>query len=276
MPPSEPSLRRVPARRIAFGTGLAADLVLAVPVEVPVEIVVGGIPFAVMMASPDDLADFARGFCLTEGIVETAAEIRAIASEEVAGIGWRLSIHLSPSSMTRHLARRRVMSGRTGCGVCGIEDLAAMERRLPPVGVPPTIGMPALRRALDALEERQHLHAQTRAVHGAAWADAAGRLTHVREDVGRHNALDKLIGALLQDDVDPASGFVLVTSRCSFEMVDKAAAFGAGMLVAISAPTSLALDRAERLGMRLVAIARQDGAMVFVEGGRAVPAERVA
>ncbi len=268
-------MREVPVRRVAFETGRSVEGVIAVPVEMPVEIVLGSFPFAVMMASPTDLDEFAIGFCLTEGIVETPDDIRRIEIVAVEA-GLRLQIDLAPGSMSRHLARRRAISGRTGCGVCGIEDLAALERSVPSVGTPPAIGLPALRRALEELAGRQVLNAATRAVHGAAWAGIDGRLIHVREDVGRHNALDKLIGALLRNRVDPASGFVLVTSRCSFEMVDKAATFGAGMLVAISAPTSLALDRAERLGMRLVAIARNDGVTVFLEGRSSSLAELVA
>ena len=261
---SLPPSRAVPARTFAFDAPGASDRVIDVPVETPVEIVLAGIPF-VMMATPSDLEEFGLGFCLTEGIVRSAADVRGIGVEEVEG-GLRLLVDLVPERLSQHLSRRRAMSGRTGCGVCGIEDLAALERRAPPVRRPPDIELDAIRQALASLEAHQSLNARTHAVHGAAWADAGGRILHLREDVGRHNALDKLIGALMRRGVDPAHGFIVITSRCSFEMVDKSAAFGAGMLVAISAPTSLALDRASRLGMRLIAIARRDGVTVFLDG----------
>ncbi|WP_245513300.1 formate dehydrogenase accessory sulfurtransferase FdhD [Enterovirga rhinocerotis] len=236
-----------------------------VPVEMPVEIVFADIPFAVMMATPTHLDEFGLGFCLTEGVVQNAADVRGIETEEVEG-GIRLRIDLAPDRLSQHLARRRAMSGRSGCGLCGIEDLAAIRRPELAVRAPPRVALPALRRALSSLEAGQSLNARTRAVHAAAWADVQGEVLVLREDVGRHNALDKLIGALLRDRIDPASGFIVITSRCSFEMVEKSAAFGAGMLVAVSAPTSLALDQAERLGMRLIAIARRDGVTTFVEG----------
>jgi len=154
------------------------------------------------------------------------------------------------------------MSGRTGCGLCGIADLGS----LPSAGPAPdlrAVRLEAIRAALGALDAAQPLHAATRAVHAAGFADADGQLLAVREDVGRHNALDKLIGALLRASVDPAEGFIVITSRCSFEMVEKAARLGAHTLVAISAPTSLAIDRATKYGMALVALARTDSVQIF-------------
>lgn len=269
------SARPVQVRTLAFDASGPVDRMVDIPVETPVEIVFAGIPFAVMMATPEHLDEFGLGFCLTEGIVQSATDIRGIAIEDVED-GIRLHVDLAPDRMSQHLARRRAISGRTGCGVCGVEDLAALRRTVPPVRRPPEIALGALERALAGLEAHQNLNARTRAVHGAAWANAQGEILHLREDVGRHNALDKLIGALLRADVDPATGFIVITSRCSFEMVDKTAAFGAGMLMAISAPTSLALDRAERLGMRLIAIARHDGVTVFVDGPSSARLELVA
>lgn len=276
MPPNSLApAREVSARTLDLDGEGAVDRLIEVPVETPVEIVFADMPFAVMMATPSCLEEFGLGFCLTEGIVQSAAEIRGIRTLEVKG-GLRLAIDLAPERLSQHLARRRAISGRTGCGVCGIEDLAALEGRAPPVRRPPDVALPAIRRALSELEAHQSLNARTHAVHGAAWAGPDGSILHLREDVGRHNALDKLIGALVREGVDPASGFIVITSRCSFEMVEKAAAFGAGMLVAISAPTSLALDRAERLGMRLIAIARRDGVTVFLDGPAAARLELVA
>ena len=270
MPPNSlPPARDVRATTLRSGDATARPGTVSIPVETPVEIVFGDVPFAVMMLTPADLDAFGLGFCLTEGIIASRADIRRMSvSQEVAGL--RLSIELAPDRMSQHLTRRRAISGRTGCGVCGVEDLGSLACALPDVRTAPAVAMPALGRALAAMEERQTLNARTHAVHAAAWSSPAGEVSHLFEDVGRHNALDKLIGGLLGDGVDPASGFILITSRCSFEMVDKAAAFGAGLLVAVSAPTSLALERAERLGMRLVAIARHDGVTVFLDGSGAL------
>ena len=155
------------------------------------------------------------------------------------------------------------MTGRTSCGLCGVDDLAALPRAAGPSGEAPRVELRAIARALGALDAGQRLNAATRAVHGAAWATLAGEVLDVREDVGRHNALDKLIGACLRAGRDPASGFVVVTSRASFEMVEKAATFGCRTLVAISAPTALAIDRARALDVTLVGIARRDSVTVF-------------
>ncbi|QFU17366.1 formate dehydrogenase accessory sulfurtransferase FdhD [Microvirga thermotolerans] len=231
-------------------------------VEEPVSIVYAGIPFAVMMASPADLEDFAVGFSLTEGIIESAGDIVSIRMEKEER-GLRLLIDLSAQRLHAHLARRRALAGRTGCGLCGIDDFDALPKPRPPAGSAPVLPVSAVRRALAALEGRQPLNERTRAVHAAAWASLAGDLLLVREDVGRHNALDKLIGALCRENARPQDGFVVVTSRCSFELVEKVAAFGARTIVAISAPTSLALARARIHDITLVAIARHDSMTVF-------------
>jgi FdhD protein len=234
----------------------------AVATEVAVNLVYASMPHAVMMATPADLEDFAIGFSLTEGIVQDAAEIRAVAAEpHEAGI--LLNIALAPDALRRHLARRRNLSGRTGCGLCGIESLDDLVRA--PGGVPPgpPVADAALRRALADLPAHQPLNAATRAVHAAALCSPTGEILLAREDVGRHNALDKLAGACLRAGLVPGEGFVLLTSRCSFEMVEKAAAFGARAVAAISAPTSLAIDRAVSLGVELIAVARHDGALRF-------------
>lgn len=238
-------------------------------VEAPVNLVYGSVPHAVMMTTPGDLKDFAYGFSLTEGIIDDAAEIRDVRVEEVED-GLRLLVELAPGRLREHLARKRAISGRTGCGVCGIEDLAALPRagscRAPALRV----SVASVAKALGALDSAQHLGGMTRAVHAAAWANLDGTLLAVREDVGRHNALDKLIGAMMRADTDPAEGFLVITSRCSFEMVEKTARLGAGMVVAISAPTSLALERAQEYGLTLCAIARSDSLTVFTGGERLV------
>jgi FdhD protein len=233
-----------------------------VAVETPIEIAFGGQPFAVMMGTPCDLEDFAYGFSLTEGIVEAIEEIRGVEAE-VGDETARVNIALTGERLRGHLARRRAIAGRTGCGVCGIEDLEHLPKprvrwRRAQAPSPAAIG-----RAIAALDAHQPLNALTRAVHGAAWCDAAGEILAAREDVGRHNALDKCIGALLRGGVDPESGFLVVTSRSSYEMVAKAAAFGAPALVAVSAPTSLALKAADAAGLALVVTARPDHALAF-------------
>lgn len=236
----------------------------SVAVEAGIEVSFGGVPFAVMMLTPSDLEDFGFGFSLTEGIVERIEEIRGVRAER-AEKGWQVEIEVAPERMHRLLARRRSMSGRTGCGVCGIEDLNALERAHARVefGEAPPIPIAAIARALAELPEAQALGRATGATHAAGFADRDGRVLLCREDVGRHNALDKLVGAVLRRGLDPAEGFVVVTSRCSFEMVEKAASLGATLIVAISAPTSLAIQRAKALDVALVAIARRDTVTVF-------------
>jgi FdhD protein len=264
MRPSEgPGSIEVPARAFSYDSGASGpSLTRAIAIEAPVQIVIGGAPFAVMMATPQDLEDFACGFALTEQIVERLDDIRGVEVERVED-GWKLRIGLSGERLQAHLARGRAMSGRTGCGLCGIEDFSQMPSPRPPLHPQAPIAPDAIRAALGELETRQPLNHLTRAVHAAAWCGRDGTIVLVREDVGRHNALDKAIGALTRAGAAPDSGFFVITSRCSFEMVAKAAIFGAGTLVAVSAPTSLALERARRFGVRLIAVARRDQAMCF-------------
>jgi FdhD protein len=233
-----------------------------IAVESPVNILFGGIAFAVMMTTPADLEDFAIGFALTEGIVDSLSDIRGVEIEPVEG-GFKVNVGLAGERMSAHLARGRAISGRTGCGLCGVQDLAHLPAVPARVANAGPIDPAAVKGALQALERSQPLNQQTRAVHAAAWCDRGGAIVAVREDVGRHNALDKLIGALVKSAVAPQDGFFVITSRCSFEMVAKAAIFGATTLVAISAPTSLAIERARACGLTLIAVARADQAMIF-------------
>jgi FdhD protein len=252
----------VPSRIIAFGDGGVRDDTREVAVETPVQVAFADVSFAVMMLTPADLVDFAYGFSLTEGVIERAAQIRGVeVSPQEDGV--RLRIALAGDRLHAHLARQRAMTGRTGCGVCGIDDIEALRRARAADGPAPHVSVQAIERALKALDTRQTLNIATRAAHGAAWSGLDGEIALVREDVGRHNALDKLIGAALRAEVDPTSGIVVITSRCSFEMVEKTASFGARTLVAISAPTSLAIERARALDVTLVAIARRDTLTVF-------------
>lgn len=245
----------------------------ALAVETPVNVVYGTVPYAVMMLTPADLTDFAYGFSLTEGVVETPDEIRAVSVEEGEG-GLRLLVDLAPGRLREHLARKRAISGRTGCGVCGIDDLAALPMaRVREDGAVsgPRVALGAIQAALDALSDRQALNRETRAVHAAAWARLDGTLAAVREDVGRHNALDKLIGYTARAGVPTTDGIVVITSRVSIEMVQKTAVLGAPVLAAISAPTALAVRTADAAGITLAAIVRGDSFEVFTHPHRILP-----
>lgn len=272
-PPAQPAASHAVAiRTVRFGApATVVDAGAEVAVEAPVNIVYGNLPYAVMMTTPSDLEDFVAGFSLTEGIIRGIDEIRSIAVT-LQDDGIVATVELAPGRFREHLARRRNLSGRTACGLCGVETLTDLPEAQATGGNSDPIAADAIARALAELEQHQQLNRLTRAVHAAAWCDSNGTVLSVREDVGRHNALDKLIGARLRAGHDASDGFMLVTSRASFEMVEKTAIFGAAMLVSISAPTSLAIERANALGLTLVCIARADSATVFA-GRLAAPAE---
>lgn len=243
----------VPARRLAAGETVAS--LESLIEEVPVALVYNGISHAVMLATPADLADFALGFSLGEGILDDCSQLYDV---EVAEAANGIEVRLDIASERFHAlkARRRTLAGRTGCGLCGVESLAAAVRHPAPVARRAPLPMASIHHALAALAAHQPLHQATGAAHAAAWADNAGTLVTVREDVGRHNALDKLVGALARRRFDPASGFALVTSRASYEMVQKAASAGIAVLAAVSAPTAFAARLAEEAGLTLVAWVR--------------------
>ena len=248
----------------------------AVPEEVPVAFTYGRQTHAVMMASPCDLEDFAVGFSLTE---EIAADAGAIGGIEVVRVaeGIELRIDLRAEAAERLAARRRRLAGPVGCGLCGIESLAEAVRAVRGVGGALVLSPAEIGEALAVLAPAQRLNAETHAVHAAGfWRPGAGLLA-LREDVGRHNALDKLIGALARARTGAADGAILLTSRVSVEMVQKAAIAGASVVVAVSAPTALAVRLADAAGMTLVAIARNDGFEIFTHPERipAFPASRV-
>ncbi len=264
MPPNDDVIaasQPAPAQKIEATSGLAVASQRLIAAEVPVSFVYGDAPYAVMMASPGDAEDFAYGFSLTEGLIRSGDEIRSVSANPQAK-GIALEIELTPGRFREHLARRRAMAGRTSCGICGVEtvDQLPQAQKLAPAA---PFSARAVFAALANLDRNQQLNALTHAVHAAAFCSRDGAIIAIREDVGRHNALDKLIGALMRKGVPARDGFVLVTSRASFEMVEKAAMAGATTLVAISAPTSLAIERAQALGMTLAAIARADSALVF-------------
>jgi len=235
--------------------------------EVPVAFVYNDAPFAVMMATPADLADFATGFALSEGIVERAGDVAIEGIEHlIEGIEIRLRI---PDDRAEALAlRRRSMSGRSGCGVCGSELLDTALRHPAPVTSAIEVSVPALNHALAELRQAQDLGHLTGATHAAGWAALDGALALVREDVGRHNALDKLIGAMAAAGADPGDGFLVVTSRASYEMAMKAASANIALMAAISAPTALAISLAERTHLTLVGFARADGHAVYTHPQR--------
>lgn len=233
-----------------------------VPEEVPVALSYNGISHAVMLASPTDLEDFALGFSLSEGILADASELYDL-ELEVGARGVVAQMRIAEARFAGLKNRRRALAGRTGCGLCGVESLDQVARTLTPLPAGPAIAAASLHRALAQLQQKQPLHASTGGVHAAAWADAAGNLLTVREDVGRHNALDKLIGALSKEARDPAIGFALVTSRASFEMVQKAASVGIPILAAVSAPTGYAIRLAREVGLTLAGFVRQDRYTVY-------------
>ncbi len=224
-------------------------------------------PYAVLMATPADLEDLAIGFTITERIAPASGVADVRQGEHPDGIV--VDVLLTPEARCAIGAlRRRAIEGRSGCGLCGVQSLEQAVRPLTPLAGGLTVRREALQAALAELETRQALGQATRATHAAALADASGRLLAVREDVGRHNALDKLIGAAARAGFDPAQAFIVVTSRCSFEMVEKTAIAGVAVLAAISAPTGLAIRKAKAANLTLIALARADGHAVFTGAER--------
>ncbi|WP_443750992.1 formate dehydrogenase accessory sulfurtransferase FdhD [Asticcacaulis solisilvae] len=248
--------------------GEALDSMRDVPEETPVALVFDGSSEAVMMATPADLEDFVTGFAVTEGIVARAADIRRI--EIVAQPnGIEARAWLVPGLGPERLARRRTRTGPTGCGLCGVESLEDAVRSVPRISAGLTLSPTDILTAVNRLEAAQPLSARTRAVHAAGFWTPGDGLVAAREDVGRHNALDKLAGALArQGDIRP--GAVVLTSRVSVEMVEKTAFLGAPVLIAVSAPTALALRTADAAGLTVVAIARANGFEVFTHPERII------
>lgn len=235
--------------------------------EVPVALVFNGVSHVVMLATPQDLAEFALGFALSEAIVGSAKDVYDIDVTALEA-GMEVNITVASNCFMALKERRRNLAGRTGCGLCGAESLQHAIRPCAPVPAGPVISAETLHRAFDGLRDCQPLHALTGAVHAAAWADIDGNIEFIREDVGRHNALDKLIGAMAKGLSHFDKGLTLLTSRASCEMVQKAATIGMTIVAAISAPTGLAIRLAEQSGVTLIGFARDRNYAVYANPGR--------
>ncbi len=253
--------------RLAFRAGRWEEGQRAVPSEVPVAIVYNGTTQAVMMATPEALQDFGAGFSLSEGII---SELSEIIESEIVELpqGVELRLWLAPAAEVRFQARRRAQVGPVGCGLCGIDSLAEALRPLPPVGATLSLAPADCEAAMKGLMRHQALNDATRAVHAAGFYRPGQGVVLAREDVGRHNALDKLAGAMARAGVPAADGALVITSRVSVDMVQKAAMIGAPVLMAASAPTALAIAEADRAGLTLVAVVRGADFEIFTHPAR--------
>ena len=231
------------------------------PDEIPVAVLINSISYAVMMATPADLQDFAMGFALSEGLVAHASHIDNVLVMS-SGEGFSVDLAIAEQHLIRERMISRSIEGRVGCGLCGIEEMADAIRMPRHKLHPPELSSTAIAQAFQALPLYQPMNEFNRTVHAAAWCSVDGAILMAREDVGRHNALDKLIGAMARGLIKPDNGFVLMSSRCSFELVQKCATVGIGALATISAPTALAFKLATQAGLKLAALSKQ-GIMIF-------------
>ena len=236
----------------------ARPLIRQLVEEAPLAIEINGIGYAVMMATPADLTDYALGFCLSEQLITAQHEFIAADAVKVPGGGWMLRVMLDAPAAGPLIERARLRLAEGSCGLCGIESLEQVLRPLTPVSARPSVTKAAVFRAVAALDDHQVLGRATRSAHAAAFCDPDGAIRVVREDVGRHNAFDKLIGALAHGGIDPATGFVLLTARCSFELVQKAVIANVPVLATISAASTMAVDQARAHGLTLYSLARED------------------
>jgi len=242
----------------------------SVAVETPIALVINGEPYVVMMATPKDLKDFAIGFCITENLITTAKDIRYL---DIAPCETGLQIHIRFNAQTKSDKQRhqRNLTGRSGCGLCGTALIEDAVRNTPTVNSTLSLSLNIISKALVQLEQNQPIKSITGAVHAAAWFDETGQLIYIREDIGRHNALDKLVGKLYTDNtVKLDLGFIVITSRASYEMVTKSAFAGVSILVAVSAPTSLAIEIAEKSCLTLIGFARDASCVIYAHPERIV------
>lgn len=256
------ALCSVPAEGIAVdGAGNRTPVTWQLPEEVPVAVQINSVPYTVMMATPANLIDFGIGFMLAEGIISHRSDILGVLAMPVDN-GQAVDIAIDEEALAEARMPRRSLEGRSGCGLCGVENIADVVRVTEPVPhtVHPTAE--AILKAAAELPQRQTMNLFNRTVHGAAWATLAGDIILIREDVGRHNALDKLVGALAEAGTDLTTGFVIMTSRCSFELVQKSATYGIGALVTVSAPTALALELARKARLFIASLGA-GGVVVF-------------
>lgn len=253
----------VAADGIRLEHGASATVRETLAEETPVTFAYNGVSHAVMMATPADLEDFAIGFSLTEGVV---ARADLISDLRVVRYSGGIELQMETSAEVAKGVRR--LSGRTGCGICGKEDVRDVLRALPRVEADSRFDAGSIERAMRELSGRQPLNEETGGVHAAGWASGDGEILEVREDVGRHNALDKLVGALVRAAVRPSTGFIVLTSRGSFELVQKAVVFGAPLLATVSAPTGLAVRVANDAGLTLAGFARAGRVTVYTHTGR--------
>jgi FdhD protein len=257
---AEVEIERWSAGALTHTTDLVAE-------EMPVALVYHEVPHVVMLATPADLEDYAVGFTLSEALVASPEEIRGV---EVRYGALSADVHISVAweRFTQLLQRRRNLAGRTGCGLCGAETADDAIRECAPVPEGVSVTSAALHAAIKELSGRQPINARTGSVHAAAWVVPGEGIALVREDVGRHNALDKTIGALSRARRDFTAGYMLITSRASYEMVQKCATVGISLLIALSAPTAFAVRLAQRSGLTLVAFARTDQHVVYAHPHR--------
>ncbi|WP_088142390.1 formate dehydrogenase accessory sulfurtransferase FdhD [Achromobacter xylosoxidans] len=261
-PPSRPDCTQVQVTRVRGGALVPEVETDSVAEETPVALEFNGISHATMLATPADLEDFAVGFALSEGIIDGVNDVRGIdLLPQCDGIVVQLEI--STACEVRLKSRRRAMAGRTGCGLCGVETLPEVLRPVAPVTNGSPVRIQSVLAAMRDMRARQALHDITGATHAAGWAGADGTVALVREDVGRHNALDKLIGALARQAMHAGDGIVVVSSRASFEMVQKTAAAGVAVLASVSAPTALAIRLANDANVSLLGFLRGDDATLY-------------
>jgi FdhD protein len=253
--------------RLVWRDGRVSTGARAIPEETALALTYNGGTYAVMMGTPRDLADFAVGFSLSEGIVASPDEIDSLEVVDLQD-GIELRMWLAPAKADRLSARRRTIAGPTGCGLCGIDSIAEAVRPAAVVGHGRQFSPQQIMTAMQAVPPLQKINIETRTVHAAAFWTPAHGIVALREDVGRHNALDKLAGALALEKINAGDGMVLLTSRVSVEMVQKTATIGAPLMVAVSAPTALAVRMADAAGITLAAVARADGFEVFTHPGR--------